>query len=218
MGIDNCHINGSRRSHDPSAKSAALHAGRTLPFSVRKFTVEEYHQLIEAGVLKSGEPFELLEGWIVRKMIRKPPDDTSLGLLDDALRASLPAGFRLRIQSAVTTMDSEPEPDVAVVRGDARTYVTRHPGAEDTLLLVEVADSTLNQDRNEKARIYARAGFPVYWIVNLVDSQVEVNADPTGPDPTPRYRLQQIYGTNDAVLLVIDGQTVAQVPVRDILP
>jgi Uma2 family endonuclease len=70
-----------------------------------------------------------------------------------------------------------------------------------------------------KCRVYARAGIKIYWIVNLVDSQIEVYTNPTGPrSKSPRYRKQHIYGINDKVPLVIDGKEVARIPVRDLLP
>lgn len=192
--------------------------GETMPFSVRKFTVEEYHRLIDAGVLKSGDPFELLDGWIVPKMTRNPPHILSLQKLGRLLERHMPPGWHLRRQEPITTTESEPEPDAAVVRGEFEDYATRHPFPGEVGLVAEVAESSLSEDRKVKGPIYARAGIVEYWIVNLVDEQIEVYTDPTGPDAAPRYRQPHIYGINDAVPLIIDGQTVAQLPVRDILP
>src|SRR5438105_2876312 len=84
---------------------------------VRRFTVAEYHQMIAAGILGEDDKVELLEGLIVPKMARKPPHDAVLGIADDVIRARLPSAWKVRIQSAITTADSEPEPDIAVVRG-----------------------------------------------------------------------------------------------------
>src|SRR5262249_32996457 len=154
--------------------------------------------------------FELLEGLIVPKMTRNPQYDIALELVDEALRGRLPAGWRLRIQSAITTDDSEPEPDLAVVRGDARSRGGRHPGPPDLGLVVEVADTSLAQDRQEKGRLYARAGIACYWIVNLVDRQIEVYTDPTGPGPSPVYRQRLDFVAADAVPLVLDGNEVTR--------
>ena len=86
-------------------------------------------------------------------------------------------------------------------------------------MLVEVADASLEQDRGPKARIYARAGIGIYWIVNLVDSQVEVYTEPTGRrNQQPRYRRQTIYGINDSVPLFIEGKEIGRIAVRDMLP
>lgn len=93
---------------------------------VRRFSVDEYHRMIQAGILTEDDAVELLEGWIVPKMPRNPPHDGTIQIADEVLRPRLPAGWQLRIQSALTMPDSEPEPDLVVVRGDARTYLNRH--------------------------------------------------------------------------------------------
>jgi Uma2 family endonuclease len=188
------------------------------PAPIRRFTVDEYHHLLAAGILPDGENTELLEGWIIPHMTRNPPHDGTVAVTAEVIRGCLPRGWCDRAQLALTTPDSEPEPDVAIVRGRNKDYLQRHPGPQDTGLVVEVADSTLAQDQTLKARLYARAAIPVYWIVNLVDGQIEVYMDPTGPDPAPAYRLRQDYGPNDAVPLVLDGVEVARIPVRELLP
>jgi Uma2 family endonuclease len=187
------------------------------PGPVRRFTVEEYHRLIDSGFFRHDERFELLEGWIVTKTARKPPHDVAIELASEAIGAVLPAGWRIRIQCAITTADSEPEPDLAVVRGAARDYVDHHPGPADIALIVEVAESSLHQDRHWKGRVYARAGIGCYWIVNLTDRCVEVHDDPTGPEAEPRYRRVRTFGAGDAVELVIGGRAAA-IAVADLLP
>ena len=114
--------------------------------------------------------------------------------------------------------DSEPEPDVAVARGDETTYDTRHPGPGDLGLVVEVAYSSLTLDRVHLARIYARAGIVEYWIVNLIDRQVEVYTQPSGPTAAPTYGHRHDYGPGDSVPLVLDGVAVGQVAVSEVLP
>src|SRR5438105_9817214 len=120
--------------------------------------------MIHAGILTENDPLELIEGWLVAKMTHNPPHDGTVQRINKRLGRRLPAGWDLRIQSAVTTSDSEPEPDLVVVRGDETTYLHKHPGPADVGMLIEVADSTLSRDRQEKARLYARAGLPCYWI------------------------------------------------------
>lgn len=186
---------------------------------IRRFSVDEYHQLIGAGILTENDNVELLEGWIVPRMKQHSPRrDTALRLLHSALEERLPAGWDIRNQSGLTTSDSEPEPDYAVVRGHTRTYVERHPGPKDVGTLIEVAESTLTHDRSDKARVYARAGIVIYWIINLVDRQVEVHTDPTGPDAAPHYRQRQVFSSADAVPFILNGQQVALIPVQDLLP
>jgi Uma2 family endonuclease len=188
------------------------------PVPVRRFTVEEYHRMIATGVFAEDDRFELLDGWIIAKPAQAPPHATVLGRADDVLRRVLPAGWHVRIRLAITTDDSEPAPDLAIVRVAARDDVSRHPGPRDIALLIEVADSTLAQHRRLKGRLYARAGIPSYWIINLVHAKIEVYADPTGPDVTPGYRQLQTYGPDDFVPLVIEGWETGWIVAREILP
>jgi Uma2 family endonuclease len=185
---------------------------------IRRFTVDEYHRLLAAGILLDGENTELLAGIIVPHMTRNAPHDGTLALTEEEIRNRLPPGWSLRGQLALTTADSEPEPDVAVVRGKQRDYTARHPGPQDAGLVVEVADTSLPGDRTLKAEIYARAAIPIYWIVNLVAGQVEVYTNPTGPVLAPRYQHRDDYGPGDAVPLVLDGVEIARIPVGDLLP
>jgi Uma2 family endonuclease len=113
----------------------------------------------------------------------------------------------------LTTADSEPEPDLAIVRGPATRYVARHPGPLDVALVIEVADSSLQYDRGVKAELYARGGIPAYWIVNLVDSCVEVMTDPTPQG----YRRRVVCRDGESLDLVLDGAPVTQVAVRELL-
>lgn len=184
----------------------------------RRFSVAEYHKLIEIGVLTEDDNLELLEGYLVHKMSRKPPHDATLQLLLHALLPVLPPGWCFRVQSAITLADSEPEPDFAIARGNARTYATRHPRPADIGLLIEVADSTLDGDRTDKGRIYARAGIPCYWIVNLVDRQVEAFTSPSGPTAAPAFAQRTCYRVGDSVPLQLDGSAIGTVAVQDMLP
>jgi Uma2 family endonuclease len=183
------------------------------PFPVRRFTVDEYHRLIQGGFFAADERFELLDGWITPKTSRNPPHDFSLTRASGVLRVRLPSGWDLRGQCAVTLATSEPEPDLALVLAPLDRYRARHPGPADVGLLVEVSDSTLDSDRNVKGPLYAQAGIEVYWIVNLVDTVVEVY---TMPSPTG-YLQRQDYTLADAIPLVLGGQLVGPVPVVELL-
>jgi Uma2 family endonuclease len=188
------------------------------PYPVKRFTVDEYHQMIRAGVFIDGDPFELLEGWIIPKMPKNPPHEIAIGLIQRVLLRSLPDGWDLRNQGSITTGTSEPEPDFAVFRGNVRDYHGRHPGPGDIALVIEVSDSSLDRDRSLKARIYARAPIPTYWIVNVAEGCVEVHTDPTGPTKAPTYRSRAVVGPNGELSLVLDGREVARIAARDILP
>jgi hypothetical protein len=104
------------------------------------------------------------------------------------------------------------------VRGKERDYLHAHPRPRDVGLLVEAAEATLETDRAVKGPHYARVAIPYYWIVNLIESILEVYSDPTGPDPEPRYRQHQDYGPDDSVPLILDGREIALIQVRDLLP
>jgi Uma2 family endonuclease len=184
----------------------------------RRFSVAEYHRLIELGMLTEDDNLELLEGYLVHKMSRNPPHDAAIQKGTKRWLRLLPAGWDLRVQSAITLTESEPEPDFAIVRGDENTYLTRHPSAADIGLVVEVSDSTLPGDRDDKGRIYARAGIPCYWIVNLNDRQVEVYTLPSGPVSDPKFAQRVDYRPGDSVSLALGGTAQVQVAVQDLLP
>jgi hypothetical protein len=183
-----------------------------------RLTVEQYHAMIEAGILKSGDPVELLDGWLVQKMTKHPPHGVAIGLAGEALRRVLSAGWVIRYQDPVTTTTSEPEPDLVVARGKLRDYVDRHPVPAEVGLVIEVSDTTLATDRGRKKRIYARAAIAIYWIVNLIDNQVEVYTEPSGPAEHPDYNQRRDYQPGDEMPVIIDGREVGHLRVRDLLP
>jgi Uma2 family endonuclease len=189
----------------------------SAPYAMRRFTVDEYHRMIASGILTEDDPVELLEGWIVEKMPRNPTHNGTIELANQVLERRLPPGWKIRIQSAITTADSEPEPDVVVVRGSTLDHFGHHPLPEEIGLLIEVADSSLARDR-DKARVYARAAIICYWIINLVDRQIEVYTAPSGPGDNPAYRGRDEYRSGDSIPLVIDGHEVDRIEVSSLLP
>jgi Uma2 family endonuclease len=185
---------------------------------IYRLSVEQYHRMIEAGVLDEDDPVELLEGWLVKKMPKNPPHGYAKWKLAELLRGTIAGGWIVKAEDPVTATDSEPEPDLTVVRGRIDDYRTRHPGPEDTALAAEVADSSLRRDRGLKKRIYARAGIPVYWIVNLVDRRIEVYTEPSGPAETPDYGRREDFGPEAEVPVALDGREVGRIAVREVLP
>jgi Uma2 family endonuclease len=183
-----------------------------------RLSVEQYHQMIQAGILTKDDPVELLEGWLVLKIPKKPAHPLATQLTRTALERATPPGWFVDSQEPVTLDDSEAEPDVRVVRGDRRQYRNRHPGPQDLAMLVEVAESSLKRDRGWKKLIYARAQIPVYWLINLTENCVEVFSDPSGPTDQPDYRQHKIFGSADEVPVVIEGKEVARLGVKDLLP
>jgi Uma2 family endonuclease len=186
--------------------------------SIFKFSVTRYQRMIEVGIVTAEDRFELLENYIVLKIPHDPPHDGTVDVANHAVEGVLPAGWFPRTQQAVVLSDSQPEPDIAVVRGNRRSYLTRHPAPADVGLLIEVADSSLLRDQRDKTRIYARANIPQYWIINLVDHRVEVYTQPSGPTAVPAYGAVQFYHPGDNVPLVLDGNTVGTIAATDLLP
>jgi Uma2 family endonuclease len=193
----------------------------TWPFrastAIQPLSVDQYVRMTELGILTEDDPVELLEGFLVQKMPRNSPHDYSITVITPVLVRLVPVGWVVRCQCAARVGDSYPEPDFAVARGEAVRYRQSQPTADDLALVVEVADTTLDRDRQDKGRIYARAGIPVYWVVNVTDRQVEVYTDPTGDGADPQYRTVQTYGPGMIVPLVLDGHAVGTLAVDGLI-
>jgi Uma2 family endonuclease len=185
---------------------------------VWRFSVEQYHEMIRAGILVDGDPVELLDGWLVPKMTKKPPHSIATGRVRKALERILPDGWYVSSQDPITLATSEPEPDAVVARGDDRTYLDRHPGPEEIALVVEVADLSLDRDGTFKKRLYAQAGIPVYWIVNLVDRRLEVFTDPAAATDPADYRQHRVFDETEEAPLVLEGREAGRIAVAAILP
>jgi len=181
---------------------------------VARFTVERYHQLIGSGYFTEADRFELLEGYLVTKMSKNAPHTSSMRKLIELLAAMLPPEWQYLSQDPITLASSEPEPDIAVMRRAANAYADRHPGPADIGLVIEVSDSSLDTDQIDKLRIYARNAITVYWIVNLIDRQIEVYERPAGTD----YLSRQSFRADESVSVVLDGQTIGQISVNAVLP
>jgi len=187
------------------------------PLPVRRFSVEEYHRLIEAGILKSGDPYELLDGWIVPKMTIHPPHNSAVRRLARRLNRLLSDDWVIQVQGPVTFPDNEPEPDIVIAIGPETKYGNVNPGAKDVVLVAEVADTSLAEDQVTRLRIYSRARIPVYWVVNLIARRVEVYSQPrSGQNPT--YRHRRDYGPGEKLPIVLAGREVGEIAVREILP
>jgi Uma2 family endonuclease len=181
-----------------------------------QLTVEQYHTMISTEILMDGDPVELLEGWLVMKMPKNPPHSFTTQMLREVLAAMLPLGWFVDDQEPITAEDSEPEPDLSIVRGDRRMYSDRHPSPEDLGLVIEVADSSVECDRTIKKRIYARAGIPVYWIVNLPERQIEVYSQPDNSSERSDYQQCQIFDPTTEVPIYLHGEIVGGLKGQDI--
>ncbi|MEG4312717.1 MULTISPECIES: Uma2 family endonuclease [unclassified Microcoleus] len=183
-----------------------------------RLSIEQYHAIIQAGILTDDDSVELLEGWLVFKMPKNPPHRATTRLVRTALENILPPGWYVDSQEPITLSNSEPEPDIVVVRGDTRQYLDRHPGAEDIALIIEVSDTTLQRDRTVKKRIYARAGIAIYWIVNLVEGLVEVYSQPLVEVEQPDYSQRLDFGRSAVIPIIIEGREIGAIAVNSLLP
>lgn len=174
--------------------------------SVFPLTVSQYHQMIDAGVITADDPVELLEGILVQKLPKKPPQSRLNRKLIRLFDKRLPAGWHFQSQEPITLVDGEPEPGGAVIRGSEDDYLDRHPGPKDVAMVIEIADATLRRDRGSKLRSYARAGIKPYWIINLVDSLVEVYTNPISAGEKSRYRSRVFYQKNENVPVAVVGR------------
>jgi len=188
-----------------------------IPTPLYRMTVEQYEAMVASGVFTTKDRFHLINGYLVAKMTHNPPHwvadelcGAELARIVPADRYLIPAAKPIRLPGRA----SEPEPDRCVVRGTIRDFENRHPGPDDVALVVEVADSSLADDRQMATIVYGPAGLPVYWIVNLVQRQVEVYTDP-GPEG---YRSCAVFLEGQSVPVVIDGQPLGHIPVASLLP
>ncbi len=183
-----------------------------------RLSVDQYRAMADADILTADDRIELLEGWLVAKMTKHPPHTIAKGLTRDALADVTPEGWFVTTEDPVTALDSDPEPDISIVRGMIRDYPDRAPGPRDVALIVEVADASLPRDRSMKKRLYARSGFGIYWLINLARNRIEVYTDPTGPVEEPDYLGRQDFGPDEMIPVVIEGREVGRLAVRDLLP
>jgi len=185
--------------------------------ALRRFSVDEYHKLIKLGILAEDGSCELLKGLVVHKMGKNRRHSLVTRRLREFLEPLLTNCY-VDSQEPLIALDSEPEPDVYIVRGKPEDYQDQQPSANDVLLVVEVAESTLKQDRVTKKWIYSEAGIPVYWIVNLIDRQIEIYTQPSGPAKQPDYADCQIIAADGELPVLIDGKEVGRLVVKDVFP
>ncbi len=185
---------------------------------LKRWTRVEYEKLIDQGVFTPEDRIELIDGLLV---VAEPQSSYHYGairLVERALTQAFGEGWDVRTQGPIALDDtSEPEPDVAVVRGTLRDYFTAHP--TDPVLVVEVTLSRLTLDRRYKSSLYARAGRPEYWVLNLLDRVLEVRREPIRSATMPYgwdYRLVQIVRPGESVTAL--AAPAAPIAVADLLP
>lgn len=191
-----------------------------------RINVEQYHRMLETGILHDGDRIELLDGLLVYKdrsargegeMTIGKGHQFSVNRLTRLDRLLTQFGCYMQVQGAITLPPNhEPEPDGAIVRGQDSDYLDHHPGPSDLPCVIEVSDSSLPHDRTAKLAIYASAGIPQYVIVNLIDNCVETYEQPIPAEG--RYALPAVLQPGSMVSLNVGTGASLEVPVRDLLP
>lgn len=167
--------------------------------------------MVAAGVFAPDARLELLEGEIINMTPQKSRHATAVRLVEDALRATFGTGFDVRPQLPLSLGDfSEPEPDVAVVKGSPRDYRDAHPAS--AVLVVEVSETTLDYDRKRKLPVYARAGISEYWILDVESETLEIYREPTGDG----YGSRRVLQVGDSVSL--PGGVAGAIAVSELMP
>jgi Uma2 family endonuclease len=186
-------------------------ASATAPVA-RLFSRDEFQQMVESGFF-AGEKVELLEGMVIAMSPQNTPHATTVNRLNYQLMKLCGPEVYIRIQSPVSLDErNQPEPDVVLCLPDPLDYVKAHPRSEQIHLIIEVADASLRQDRQRKARLYARSGIPQYWIVDIGRRRIEVRTDPNRT--AEKYNRVRSFRAGQTIALP-HGQRIAT---SDILP
>ncbi len=182
--------------------------------NLKSWTVQDYHRMSELGILDPNERTELIAGQITLMVAKGNPHILTVRLLTRTMETSLnDRPILVSIQEPIQLNDiSEPEPDLAIVKGNMFDYAQRHPQPTEIHLIIEVADSTLKYDCQVKDKHYAKANIPDYWVVDLKNRQVHVFRNPT---PTG-YASQLILAESQTVSLLDFPDVI--IPIASILP
>lgn len=161
-----------------------------------RFSLDEYHELVESGFFKREDHIELIEGELIMMPPPSPEHSANATSLRDRIQRLIPDKLLIRESQPVTIPpDSEPEPDLCVVPRRTDYYRTAHPSPKDVLLVIEVAKTSAAFDKTTKAHVYGRAGIVEYWVIEIEKDVVHVFSDPT----THGYRTQRTYQRGDTV-------------------
>jgi len=171
----------------------------TAAVQARHWSRQDYERLVSAGMFHPEERLELVEGEILQMSPQGSAHATAVSLVESALREAFGSDYLIRIQMPLALdPDSEPEPDIAVIIGSPRDYRNAHPNIAE--LVVEVADTTIEYDRKRKAPLYAKAGIQEYWILNILDRQLEVFSLPARDNSSSRpYHERKILTPSETV-------------------
>lgn len=169
----------------------------------KRFTVDEYHRISDIGIFPNDTRFELIRGVILEMPTAKPQHSGRVNRLNHLLTSRVGESAIVSIQNPTTIDDySEPIPDICLLKPRGDFYTENHPMPEDVLLLIEISDMTLRFDTKIKGMLYAEAGIPEYWILNIRQNVLEVRSEPANG----RYTRHEILR---------HGQTVSPLGLPD---
>jgi Uma2 family endonuclease len=181
--------------------------------NLKSWTVQDYYRMSEMGILDPNERTELISGQITLMVAKGTPHVITLQLLASELLGQIGTIALIRTQDPIHLDDSsEPEPDLVIVRGGILDYVDRHPQPTDIHLLVEVADFTLSYDCQVKDKVYAKAGIPEYWVIDIKNRQVHIFHNPQATG----YASHLILAESQTVSLLAFPAVI--MPIGSILP
>jgi Uma2 family endonuclease len=187
---------------------------------LRRWTWEEYYRAAELGLFKPGERLELIDGKVYRNMAAKNrPHAIALSRSARVLEATFGSDYHAqREQPLLLSGDTEPEPDLVILKGLPEDY-PKPPGPADALLVMEVSDTTYGYDTRKKASLYASAGIPEYWVLDLKRRRLEVRLEPQ-PDPEARfgYSYQRIHRLREEETVAPLAAPQASISVASLLP
>ena len=174
---------------------------RVLPERGYRLSVATYHRMIADGTLDENDPVELIEGELLFKVPKNKAHIQATNRLNAWFARVLASGWTVQGRDPVTFSDSDPEPDAACVTQASMDRPDDKAGPEDIGLVVEVSDSTLGYDRSRKLRMYARAGIVEYWIVNLIDRQIEIYTQPDAAAAEPNFGSRVVRKAGEPITL-----------------
>lgn len=167
------------------------------------------------GILTVDDRVELLEGLLVTKMTKNERHILTTKRMFRSIDRALPSGWHVCKEDPISLAPhDEPEPDLAILRGDPGDYRDHKPTPHEVVLVVEVSDTSYAFDQ-QKLRLYARAGIPRCWIANVVTRQLEDCSEPVFTGGSARYQSVKTLGPAETVPLILDGQEVAQFLLRE---
>jgi Uma2 family endonuclease len=181
---------------------------------LHRFSVDQYHRMADAGIFHPEERVELIEGVIIEMTPIGLAHRFAVDQLNRLLTPMVASGWYVAVQNPVSFQSSEPQPDIAIVRGTPTEYRQHHPGPDDVELLIEVADSSLDFDRRSKGFMYSRCNVPEYWIVNVVEDCVERYRRSPGQTA---FGPCDVFNLRQSVPVELDGKRYGEINVIDLI-